>query len=163
MSRGPSEPADLSLEVARTFAAFGPAYFKWVQSRFAASGVSFARMKLLGVLHRTGPQIMSGLSEDLGVTARNVTALVDGLEEEGLVRRVPHPTDRRATMIELTETGAEFACQMAAGAQLNAIAELFRELTPADQRELLRLLGLLREGLARRGFSGGPPHAGPGC
>ncbi|HJZ55002.1 MAG TPA: MarR family transcriptional regulator [Gemmataceae bacterium] len=162
MSRDPSSSADLSLQLAGAFAAFGPTYFKWIQSRFAASGVSFARMKLLGVLHRTGPQIMSGLSDELGVTPRNVTALVDGLEEEGLVRRVPHPTDRRATVVELTETGAEYGCQMAAGGHLDAIAELFRELTPADQRELIRLLGLLREGLARRGFGSGPPAA-PGC
>src|SRR4051812_10246420 len=98
MSMGTLPPDD-PLSLARAFAGFGPAYFKWVQRCFADSGVSFARMKLLGALHASGPKIMSDLSEELGVTARNVTALVDALEEEKLVRRVPHATDRRATVI----------------------------------------------------------------
>ncbi|MDB5313062.1 MAG: MarR family transcriptional regulator [Gemmataceae bacterium] len=162
MSRDVSGPPDDALQLARTFGWFCPTYFKWVQGRFAESGISFARLRLLGAVHRGGPQIMSELGEELGVTARNVTALVDALEEEGLVRRVPHATDRRATVIELTAAGKGYGCRLAAGGQFNAIAEMFGELTPADRQELLRLMGLLRDGLARRGFGGGPP-AGGGC
>ena len=159
MSTGTSPP-DEALSLARAFAGFGPAYFKWVQKCVAESGVSFARMKLLGVLHCSGPKIMSELSEELGVTARNVTALVDALEDEGLVRRVPHPTDRRATVVELTPAGAEFGCQMAAGSHLDAIAELFRELTPTERQQLIRLITKLQGLLARRGFGGYAPGGG---
>jgi DNA-binding MarR family transcriptional regulator len=154
MSRGVVPPGDEALQIARAFAGFAPAYFKWVQDRFAQSGVSFARMKLLGVLHR-GSKIMSEVSEELGVTPRNVTALVDALEAEGLVRRVPHATDRRATVIELTEAGAKYAHQMAAGAPLEAIAELFRGLTRVEQDQLLQLVTKLQGLLAERGFGGG--------
>ena len=157
-----SSPLNDALAVARAFAGFGPAYFKWVQSRFAESGVSFARMRLLGALHRGEPKIMSELGEELGVTARNVTALVDALEEEGLVRRVPHPTDRRATVVELTPAGGKFGCQMVAGNQLDAIAELFRELTPTERQQLLRLITKLQGLLARRGFGGCAPSGGAG-
>ena len=38
-----------------------------------------------------------------------VTAVVDGLEERGMARRMPHPTDRRIKVIELTEAGAALA------------------------------------------------------
>ena len=94
---------------------------------------------------------MSGLGERLGVTPRNVTKLVDALEEEGLLRRKPHPTDRRATLIELTPEGEktvsqEFAQHVAAG------AELFEALSEDEQRELLRLMDLLYEDLRRRGI-----------
>jgi DNA-binding MarR family transcriptional regulator len=41
----------------------------------------------------------------LEVTPRNITGLVDGLEGAGLVRRVPHPSDRRAALVELTVAG----------------------------------------------------------
>ena len=157
MSRAPRRSADDALYLARAFAGFGPAYFKWVQSRFAECGVSFARMRLLGALHRSGPKIMSEVSEELGVTARNVTALVDALEEEGLVRRVPHATDRRATVIELTAAGTKYGFQMAAGAPLESIAELFRELTADEQAQLLGLITKLQGLLAERGFSGGCP------
>ncbi len=147
-------PPDDALQIARAFASFAPGYFKWVKSRFAESGVSFARMKLLGALHRAGPKIMSDLSEELGVTARNVTALVDALEEENLVRRVPHATDRRATLIELTAAGEEYGRQMASGNQMNAIAELFRGLALEEQKQLLALVAKLHGLLAARGFGG---------
>jgi|SRR5579883_2950563 len=162
MSRDETPVPDDALQIARTFAVVMPTYFRFVQSRFAEIGISFARLRLLGALHRSGPQIMSELSEELGVTARNVTALVDALEEEGLVRRADHPTDRRATIIELTPEGQGYGCRMAAGGQFDGIAELFRDLSPADRRELLRLLGLMQDGLARRGFGTKPPEGAGG-
>jgi DNA-binding MarR family transcriptional regulator len=154
MSRSVESSGDEALQLARAFAGFGPAYFKWIQSCFAESGVSFARMKLLGVLHRAGPKIMSELSEELGVTARNVTALVDALEEEGLVRRVPHATDRRATVIELTAAGTRYGRQMHSGRHMDAIAELFRELTQPEQQQLLEVITKLQGLLAERGIVG---------
>lgn len=148
-------PPDDALKLARAFASFGPAYYKWLQTCFAASGISFPRMKLLGVLHKSGPQIMSELSNELGVTARNVTALVDGLEGEGLVRRVPHATDRRATVIELTPAGAKHGLEMGAGGHLDKVAELFRGLTVGEQEQLFGLVTKLEALLAARGFGGG--------
>ena len=112
-------------------------------------------MKLLGALHRMGPQIMINLSDELGVTARNVTALVDALEKEGLVRRVPHETDRRATVVELTEEGAEFGHRMASGRLMESIGEIFRDLTAAEQKHLLQITTKLQVLLEKRGFGGG--------
>jgi DNA-binding MarR family transcriptional regulator len=134
---------DLSLRLVDEFAAFGPAYMKWVRSRMQEPGVSYARMRLLGALHCGGPKIMSGISDELGVTRRNITALVDALEEEGLVRRRPHPTDRRATVIELTGEGAR-TMDTLYDEHRRSVAELFAELSDEDRRELVRLLGLLR-------------------
>jgi DNA-binding MarR family transcriptional regulator len=123
---------------------------KWVRSQMQESGVSYARMRLLAALHCGGPKIMSGISDELGVTRRNITALVDGLEEEGLVRRLPHPTDRRATVIELTDEGGR-TMDTLYDEHRRAVAELFVGLSEDDRRELVRLLGLLREGLGRTG------------
>ncbi len=134
------------------FAAFGPSYMKWVKSRMQEGGPSYARMRLLGALHCGGPQIMTSISDELGVTRRNVTALVDALEEEGLVRRKPHPTDRRATVIELTGEGAE-TMEQRFDEHTASVAELFEELSEEDQRELVKLLSILREALRERGLS----------
>ena len=153
-SSSPPNPDNAAM-LARAFASLSPAYFKWVQHCFAKEGVSFPRMKLLGALHRMGPQIMSGLSDELGVTPRNVTALVDGLEKEGLVRRVPHETDRRATVVELTEAGAEYGCRMASGRLMDAIGEIFQGLSATEQRQLLTIASKLQGLLAKRGFGGG--------
>ena len=141
---------DLSLRLVDEFAVFGPAYMKWVRSRMREPGVSYARMRLLGALHCGGPTIMSGISDELGVTRRNITALVDALEEEGLVRRRPHPTDRRATVIELTDEGGR-TMETLYDKHRRAVAELFAGLTREERGELVRLLGLLREGLRDEG------------
>src|SRR5215211_1911846 len=147
-----SEAAEsLPLRLVDEFADFGPSYIRWVKSRLQDRGLTYARMRLLGTLYCGGPQIMSSISDELGVTRRNVTALVDAMEEEELVRRKPHPTDRRATVIELTRKGERTADAMY-DEHREAVSELFLELSEEDQGELIRLLGLLRDALRREGI-----------
>lgn len=143
------DPAEL---LARLFKTYERAFGRWAKSLLEEAGVSTARFGLMVALHCKGPQIMCDLSDELGVTPRNVTTLVDGLEEEGLVRRVPHPSDRRATVIELTPPGFAIADQML-GPFHEQITGLFRELSERDRRELVRLMESLLDGLRRRGQS----------
>jgi DNA-binding MarR family transcriptional regulator len=143
--------AGSSLRLVDEFAAFGPLYMKWVRSRLQDGGMTYARMRLLGALHCNGPQIMSSISDELGVTRRNITALVDALEEEGLVRRKPHPTDRRATVIEMTSRGEQMMDRIY-DEHRAAVAELFAELGEEDREDLSRMLGVLREALRREGI-----------
>ena len=138
-------------QLVEALAAFEHAYARWVEAPLHNSDLTYARIRLLGVLSRKGPQIMSALSDDLVVSPRNVTVLVDALEASGLVRRQPHPTDRRAILVELTSQGLETGTTMYSQHTL-AVAELFSDLSEADQRELLRLLSLLYSGLKRRGI-----------
>jgi DNA-binding MarR family transcriptional regulator len=151
-ARSGSSTESLAVRLVDEFADFGPSYMRWVKSRLRDCGLTYARMRLLGALRCGGPTIMSGISEELGVTRRNVTALVDALEEENLVRRRPHPTDRRATVIELTPEGERTVAGMY-DAHREAVAELFAALPEEDRRELLRLMGLLRELLGRQDLS----------
>lgn len=51
------------------------------------------------------------IAEWLGVTPRNVTALMDALEAQGLVERVADPTDRRAVIARLTPAGSDRAAK----------------------------------------------------
>ena len=141
----------LPLRLVDEFAGFGPSYIRWVKSCLQDRGLTYARMRLLGALYCGGPQIMSSISDELGVTRRNVTALVDAMEEEELVRRKPHPTDRRATVIELTRKGVRTADSIY-DEHREAVSELFLGLSEEDRRELIRLLGLLREALRREGI-----------
>ena len=63
-----SADEDLRVRLVEEFAAFGPAYIRWVKSRLQEGSISYARMRLLSALRCKGPQIMSSLSEELGVT-----------------------------------------------------------------------------------------------
>lgn len=76
-------------------------------AEFDAQGLTTPRAELLWRLHPTGPQTQRALSDALRCTPRNVTGLVDALEAAELVRREPHPTDRRASLVALTEDGHE--------------------------------------------------------
>ena len=69
-------------------------------------GLTTSRVHLLWVLGASGPSTQQSLATALDVTPRNVTGLVDGLVASGHVTREPHPGDRRATLVTLTELGA---------------------------------------------------------
>ena len=132
-------------------AAFVGAFERWAGRKAVEAGASVPRLKLLNAVHCHGPQKMADLAGELTVTPRNVTALVDGLEAEGLVRRIPHSTDRRITLVELTCSPERVAAQF--GAYQASITGLFATLTPEDQRTFLRLVTTLRERM----------HAEAGC
>lgn len=123
--------------------AFADAFGRWANRKAAEAGASVPRLRLLYAVHCHGPQKMADLAHELTVTPRNVTALVDGLEAEGLVRRVPHSTDRRVTLVELTCSPERVAGQFEA--YQASIERLFEALTVDDQRTLLRLLATLHE------------------
>jgi DNA-binding MarR family transcriptional regulator len=129
--------------------AFSSGFQRWINS-VGTEGLSYARLRLLEDLHCQGPQKMRELADDLGLTPRNITDAVDALEHEGLVRRTAHPTDRRATLVELTDAGVDTA-EKELAPRLSAIGDLFSDLSEAEQRRLVNLLDRLAEGLRRRG------------
>ncbi len=71
-------------------------------------GLTFARYEALVLLtfSRTGRLPMRVMGERLQLHPTSVTNIVDRLEADGLVRRIPHPTDRRATLVEITDEGS---------------------------------------------------------
>jgi DNA-binding MarR family transcriptional regulator len=73
-----------------------------------AVGMSFGRARAIRRLAR-GPMSMGELAAVLGIDPPNATVVVDDLETMGLVRRRPHPTDRRAKLVEATRKGKELA------------------------------------------------------
>lgn len=106
---------------------------------------------LLGLTLKREPVGMSDLGESLGMSPRNMTVLVDGLEKEGLVRRVSHPHDRRIKLIELTQDGRRVA-EQELGPSQSAAAALFDDFTPEERGELLRLLAKVADALRARGI-----------
>ena len=77
-----------------------------LQERWGAThGLSEGRMGVLFRLYRCGDMPLGELAGDLVMTPRNITGLVDHLERDGLVTRVPDPDDRRSVRARLTEAG----------------------------------------------------------
>ncbi|HEU4806819.1 MAG TPA: MarR family transcriptional regulator [Homoserinimonas sp.] len=78
---------------------------------FEGTPLTTARTHLLWTL-RTGPMTQQALATALEVSPRNITGLVDALEASGYVARGAHPTDRRATVVSLTELGERTMAKM---------------------------------------------------
>jgi DNA-binding MarR family transcriptional regulator len=133
-------------ELARLIAEFGKAYTRRIWTEMDRAGTTPARARLLMALQCQGACTMGAVGGRLGVTPRNVTQLVDGLEAEGLVTREPHPADRRATVLRLTPQGMH-VCKESMLANHEAAAVLFERLTAAERRDLARVLTKLIEAL----------------
>jgi DNA-binding MarR family transcriptional regulator len=69
--------------------------------------LTFARYEALVLLtfSRAGSLPLGKMGERLMIHPTSVTNIVDRLEAQALVRRVPHPTDRRTTLCEITDAG----------------------------------------------------------
>jgi DNA-binding MarR family transcriptional regulator len=68
-------------------------------------GLSEGRMQVLMRLRHQGDCPLGGLAEAMHVSARNITGLVDHLERDGLVVRIPDSEDRRSVRAHLTDQG----------------------------------------------------------
>lgn len=158
MGVGRRQPSGVSVsaqsrELAGVFAKMGRAIKRWLRSNLPTDGgMTVPRASLLLGLAGKGVGIgMGELGELLGQSPRGMTVLVDGLEKEGLVRRVPHGDDRRITLVEITDAGTRLAEKRLGPSQLMA-ATLFDDLTPKERAELLRLMKKLLQSLRARGI-----------
>jgi DNA-binding MarR family transcriptional regulator len=75
-------------------------------------GLTRSRTHVVWLVHHRGPMTQRALADATGVSARNVTGLVDALVDTGFVTREPHPSDRRATLITLTKRGRSTADEL---------------------------------------------------
>jgi DNA-binding MarR family transcriptional regulator len=77
-----------------------------MNNRLRPYGLSTATFNVLLELFRAGGSLSPcDIGEQLSVTRGTVTGLLDSLERQRLVRRTPHPKDRRMLLIELTDEG----------------------------------------------------------
>ena len=107
-----------------------------------ALGMSFGRAKALRRLARA-PMGMRDLAATLGIDKAYATVIVDELEAQGLVRRGPHPSDRRAKLVEVTRKGKELARR--ANKILGTPPPGLVSLDPHEAEELLRILRAVAE------------------
>jgi len=105
-----------------------------------ALGLSWTRVLAVRRL-AVEPQTQRELAERLSADPPYITLMLDDLEKRGLVRRNPHPTDRRAKLVELTSSGRAAAAH--ADAILDEPPAELHGAPDADLEAVLRVLGRL--------------------
>ena len=107
-------------------------------------GLTFPRYEALMLLSftRAGTLPLGKVGERLQVHRTSVTNIIDKLEADGLVRRVPHEADRRTTLAEITDAGREVAGR--ATELLNADSFGLEALADDEQERLTEILRTLR-------------------
>lgn len=105
------------------------------------------RFDLMAQLEKSATGMTLGeVSQRLMVSNGNVTTVVTGLVEEGLVDKRPAPHDRRVQVISLTAQGRRQFRTMAERHE-EWIADLFSGLGEADLPALMRLLGTTKQSI----------------
>jgi DNA-binding MarR family transcriptional regulator len=113
-------------------------------------GTTLPRFDLLAQLDRApGGLTMGELSSRLMVTNGNVTALADALVGEGLVRREPHPEDRRSLRLHLAPAGKRAFDEMTP-AHERWIDAIMADLSRGELAQLMALLGKLKTAARRQ-------------
>jgi DNA-binding MarR family transcriptional regulator len=141
-----SDDKPLSLRLFRQFHMVLHALRHGIRPVFEGHDLTGPQWRVLHMLSEAGPEGLTPgqLSDRLMHTHGNTTGIVDKLEELGLARRAPHPEDRRALLIQLTEQGQALQAEVGP-AFVARLEELVGCLSPAEQARLAGLLTRIAE------------------
>jgi DNA-binding MarR family transcriptional regulator len=130
---------------------------KYLNQSFAATasefGVNKGEFDVLKLLLRTDGDLRlspSQLSDRLHLSSGAMTNRLDRLESQGLLRRLPDPTDRRGILIEITEKGDE-VFRSVAERQIEKEKALLSSLSPSEREKISNLLRKLVIGFEATG------------
>ena len=127
---------------------------KEVQRRFAEQGMTLPRFDVLAALDRHPEGMaMGALSRALLVSNGNVTQLVQTLVRDGLVEMRTLPSDRRSSIVRLTDEGRERFASLAE-AHHGWIDRMLAGLDFTQRERLYVALGVLKMSIARASQGG---------
>jgi DNA-binding MarR family transcriptional regulator len=112
----------------------------WRRAASRASGLPFNQIRALKRIGN-GPLTLAALADSMTVDAPAATVAVNALEQAGLVARTPHPTNKRAKLVELTLDGRRTLD--AALSVADKPPRAFTALSATDLRTLARVVDQL--------------------
>ena len=112
--------------------------------RHELAGLTPTQLAALATIGKSGPMRLGDVAAAEGVAPSTLTRLVMALEDSGYVRRLPDPTDARASMLAITPRGTDALERIRAESTL-ALAESLELLTPAQRAALADALPVLEQ------------------
>jgi DNA-binding MarR family transcriptional regulator len=120
-------------------------YLALIDEALRPFGLTFARYEVLMLLSfsREGSLPLNKVGSRLQVHPTSVTNAVDRLEAQELIRRAPHPSDRRTTLAEILPAGRDVALK--ATEAVNAAVFADPHLDGEDTERLIEVIARLRQ------------------
>ena len=102
-----AEAIEVLLALLRSVRVHRTAVSRQLEALELEAGITGARYTLLMTLYFSRENLLAQneISRELNVSRTNITNLIDGLERDGLVERMPNPSDRRVSYAQLTDRG----------------------------------------------------------
>jgi DNA-binding MarR family transcriptional regulator len=122
-------------------------------------GLSPHQFRALRVISTNEPLRLRDLAEQLRISPRSVTEVVDGLSSGGLVERAPVPGDRRAIAVSTTASGRRLLRDVERAGRADS-ADFFGRLSDSERRQLAQLLIKLAGEHGEHGEHGGRARHG---
>ena len=136
--------SDCSINLARTGSLF---LGELARRRRPYADISVAAFQVLAIIEGEGtPLTPSVVAERMVTTTGTMTSLIDTLVRRGLVRRLPHPDDRRMLLIDITDAGRDMV-DLVLPVTHRITKDIFQVLTEDERQRLLELLGRVQERL----------------
>jgi DNA-binding MarR family transcriptional regulator len=136
---GECRPAPLASEL-RVATTLLVRRLRWERS---SDAITDGQYGVLAALSARGPMTPSALAEDQHVQPPPMSRTINGLVEMGLVRREPHPSDRRQVLVSITEAG-EAEVRETRRRRTEWLAQRLAALTPGEREILARAAKIFR-------------------
>jgi len=122
-------------DLQRLMATLGPAGAATRPTPWLNVDLSMPQLKALMVLHYRGAVRVGEVAHMLGMSPNATTTVLDRLEGEDLVRRQLDPSDRRAVLVDLTESGTNWITRLLS-ANARDFGEVLDQLSVSDLQAL---------------------------
>lgn len=114
------------------------------EEALAPLNLTISQVHFLSCLYEHDGRLSRDLARELGVDACTLTPMIDRLERMGLIRRMPHPDDRRASLICLEPEGRRLQGDIERRCQ--AVTErLMSKFSDEDYFQFMRLIRLMTD------------------
>ena len=142
MSDTPEPPSSLDIAVTDLLRATG-LLVRRIRAELSPNDLTWSEATILARLEESGPMTTADLARRESVKPQSIGASLAVLEQEGLVRRQPHPTDGRQVLVGLTDKGAATRHRNTI-LKRQWISAAMAKLDPAEQQTVIAAAALIK-------------------
>lgn len=141
--QSPESNPEAGVELASAFGLAIMRLSRRLRSERSDDTLELSRLSTLSTLFGSGPLSLSALAERERIQPASMTRIVSALELRGLIRRSPHPTDRRQSLIAITEAGRSIV-QEDRRRRTAWLTQRVERLSPEERRRIAEVLSILQ-------------------